>query len=494
MNPNENQQNVVFEQPQQTIPAEIQQPQQQPSPASQEGIAPPAQQNVPPSAGTTLPPPLPPPGSFLSTIPLWLKAVIGGISVILLIIIILLTFAHPKKAVEEKVTLHWWGLWEDVNVMQPIIDDFHAKHSNVTIIYEKEDPKSYNERLLTRIQNGTGPDIFRYHNSWIPEVLSVLAPLSTDAITLDTFNKSFYPVAQSDLEKNGAMYGIPLEIDTLSLFVNQSIFQAAGQKVPTAWDIFPDVARSLTVKDDTGRIKTAGVALGTYDNITHAPDILTLLFSQNGVNLNNIVSTAKNASDTLTFYTTFAKDRNNVWDATLDPSVVAFSKGNLAMFFGYSYDVFTIKQANPTLNFKIYPVPHLPNRLQTSASYWVEGVSIKSQHQKEAMMFMNYLSQKDTEQKLFTLQSKTRLFGEPYARVELASSLKDNPYLAPFVSQAKTAISSTFAGETYDTGINAQVNGYLGNAVRSIFVNTSTDTAIATLGQGISQVMSQYGK
>lgn len=396
------------------------------------------------------------------------------------------------KQKPEKVILTYWGLWEDSRTMQAVFSDFERENPNISVQYVKEDIKQYRNRLVTRIKNSSGPDVFRFHNSWVPQFLDVLLPLSNDVISGSEFKKQFYPVAQADLVKNGAIYGIPLEIDTLSLFVNTELFQAASLSVPTNWEDFAKAARVLTVKDETGKIKTSGAALGTFDNITHAPDIISLLFVQNGADIRNLTKTARASEDALSFYTSFATLEGNVWDPTLDPSILAFAKGNLAMYFGYSWDVFAIKAINPNLSFRIVSVPHLPGRNITIASYWVEGVSLKSKHQKEALLLLRFLAKKETQQKLFTEVSKTRLFGEPYAYKELADFLKDNQYVYPFVSQADGAVSSFFASDTFDDGLNLQMNAYLGNAVRSILGNTSPQSAVETLAQGVSKVLGQY--
>jgi multiple sugar transport system substrate-binding protein len=322
----------------------------------------------------------------------------------------------------------------------------------------------------------------------------VLLPIPSDTISKDEFNADFYPVAQKDLIKNGAIYGIPLEIDTLSLYINNQLFQNAGLNPPTDWNEFVDDARALTVKDSDGKIKTAGAAMGTYDNINHAPDIISLLFLQNSVDVNNLTGSADRAKGALTFYSSFATDPSNVWDNTLDPSTLAFSKGNLAMYFGYSWDYFAIKQFNPNLSFQVVPVPQLPQQNVTLASYWAEGVSLKGRHQKEALLFLKYLSQKDTEQKLYAEEAKTRLFGEPYARADLADTLKDNPAVYTFVSQAKYASSSYFVDSTNDNSLNQQADTYLENAVNSMYSGSSSETVFDTLTTGVSQVLQKYGQ
>jgi multiple sugar transport system substrate-binding protein len=422
------------------------------------------------------------------------KLLIGIGSVILVTIIIVLLI--PKGQPDKAVTLQWWGLWEDASTMQSLILDYKKTHPNVTITYVKNDPSQYLARLQSRMQNGTGPDIFLFHDTWLPMLSGNLSPLSSNVITPDQFKQFYYPVMQQDLTQNGAIYGLPMEADSLALFVNPDLFQAAGVQVPANWDDFVKAATQLTVKDPNGKIRTAGAALGTYANINHAPDIISLLFLQQGVQMNKFSASAKNESDALKFYTSFAIGDNKVWDGTLDNSLLAFSKGNLAMYFGFSWDVFEIQKLNPNLNFKIYPVPSLYGKKTTVASYWVEGVSSKSPNQKEAMDFMQYLAQKSTAQKFYTETSKVRPFGEPYSRKDLQSSLQENQLVYPFVSQLDDAGSSFFASDTKDgdTGINTMMNTYLQTAVNTVLVdNGSADSAVQDLNSGVVQVLQKYG-
>jgi multiple sugar transport system substrate-binding protein len=337
-----------------------------------------------------------------------------------------------------------------------------------------------------------------YHNTWLPMLNGDLSPLPSSVITPENFKQVFYPVMQQDLTQNGALYGIPMEGDTLALFVNPTLFEDAGVQVPTNWDQFVKAAQQLTVKDQTtGKIKTSGAALGTYDNINHAADIVSLLFLQQGVKMNNFGASPTNQSDALTFYTSFATGTNNVWDGSLDNSLLSFSKGNLAMYFGFSWDVFQVQQMSPNLQFKIYPVPANQGIKTTVASYWVEGVSAKSPNQAAAMEFMQYLAQKSTAQEFYTETAKVRAFGEPYARKDLQQSLKENQLVYPFVSQLDNASSSYFASDTDDgdTGINTQMNTYLQTAVNSITNGgNSADSAVSDLDNGVAQVLQKYGQ
>lgn len=477
----------------------------------------PQAQNIP-SQNSQTPPPLPPDQDYQSppqgrfpsfSVGTIIKIVIGlgTIALILFIVFAVILPLFSTKTV-EKPEITYWGLWEDKNTVQSIIDEFNKKYPDIKVNYVKQDLKKYREKLSARFDNEEkceesnkdsnapcAPDVFLYHNSWFPMFSSDLTPIPEDTISKEDFKKSFFPVVEKDLIRNGAIYGIPTGIDTLALYVNREIFDSTGEAVPNNWDDFYTISRHLTVKDEEGRIKTSGAALGTFNNIDHASDIISMLFVQNGANMNDLSSTSNNASDALEFYTSYTKGDESVWDNSLENSKRAFSAGKVAMYFGYSWDYFEILANNPDLKIEIHPVPEIKDKDMSIASYWVAGVSSGSKFKKEALLFHKFLTSKESQEKMYTLSSKTRLFGQPYARRDMAEKLKDSiPY--QFAIQGNKAVSTNFASDTYDDGINSKLNKYLENAVNSMISEnkTSADSAVEVLSQGVSQVLSQYGQ
>lgn len=425
-----------------------------------------------------------------------------------IVVIITLVFVSIKvlpgffsKQSNETITLSYWGLWEDQNVIRVVLSDFEREHPNIKVDYKKWDVKQYRETLASRIQQGIGPDLFRFHNSWLPMFKEMLSPVPKDVLNTQELNNVFPQVVAQDLEDKGALYGIPLSIDTLALFVNTDLY---SQDPPKTWEELQKIATTQTSKDDLGKIKTAGVALGTFDNINHASDIIALMVLQNHGSLTQSSPdspTAKNARDAICYYISFAKNNNAectkgdafIWDDAQDTSILSFAKGSLGMYFGYSWDIFAMRALNPNLHFKVFPTPQLPNQNLNIASFWVEGVSKKGKHQKEAFELLKFLTKKETVQKLYTEEAKTRLFGEPYARLDLAETLKNDPILSVFVGQAKTAVSTPFSSDTFDNGLNQELNNYLGDLVRKILGNTSVTSAYETLSSGVNATYTKYG-
>lgn len=389
------------------------------------------------------------------------------------------------------VTLTYWGLWEDENTIKPLINEYVQSHPKVTINYSLQSPKQYRERLAAALSRGGEVDIFRYHNTWVPMLRDELSQLPEDVMAKTEYELTFYPVARTDLSVNGKYVGIPLMIDGLALYYNEDILAASGKKVPTSWDELQQTAIDLTVKDLNGEIKTAGIALGTVGNVEHFSDILGLMLLQNGADLKN--PSGVEASEALAYYRLFAEEPNNTWDEAQPSSIAAFSSGKVAMIFAPSWQAFEIAARNPKLKFKAAVVPQLPGGDVTWASYWVEGVSNKSQKQKEAWEFLKFLSSRESLVKLYTQESKLRIFGEPYSRTDLANELTSHPILGAYIVQAPQAQSFSLASRTFDNGINDRLIKYLEDAVNSLSSGNSPEGAMETAAQGFSQVLSQYG-
>ncbi len=423
---------------------------------------------------------------------------IGGF--VLVIIIIAIIAALLRKPIEEStVKLTYWGLWEKEEVMNEVIASYKLKHPLVEIDYFVMDAKDdYRKRLIERTAKGTGPDIFRYHNTWVPELTEVLIGAPETVFTVDEYRTLFYPIVSKDLivENAGSeqIVGVPLGIDGLVLVYNETILKAAGfTQGPTNWEELLDIARKVTVKDATGRVLTAGIALGTAENISHFSDIVTLMFLQNGVNFKSF-ATDPNAVSVLDTYTNFALSANNVWDRDMQESVMSFANEKVAMLFIPTWQIEVIKHVNPDIQLKVISVPQITGGKRKSvASYWVEGVSKGSKNQKEAWEFLKFLTEKETLTKLYDLQVKSgRLFGYAYPRTDMGELLVQDPYLGPLIKDVLILDSFPLMDLTYDNGLNRDLVNYLKDAINSILANSGTRDALGAMEGHFAQVYTQF--
>jgi multiple sugar transport system substrate-binding protein len=426
-------------------------------------------------------------------------AIFAGIGIVamILIFVIVKVLSSSSKTGASAGTITWWGLWEDASIIQPLISEYEAQHTGLKINYVKSSPQDYRERLTNSLAKNEGPDIFFFHNSWVPMLKGSLDSLPSSVMNPADFAKSYYSVMSSDLTTGSSIVGIPLGYDALTLYVNQDIFDKAGKTPPANWDDFRSIAKQLTVKDDQGVITQAGAAMGRTENVDHWPEILALLMLQNGVDMSN--PTGTNAEGALTYFTLFTTT-DGVWDATLPSSTQAFAAGKLAMYIGPTWRAFEIQTQNPNLKFKTVPIPQLPkdNPNQsdmTYATYWAQGVWSGSSKKAAAWDFLKFLSTQDSLTKLYQAESKIRSFGEPYPRVDMASLLTSHPIAGSVVSQAPGAVSWYLDSRTFDgpTGINTQMANYFSDAVNAVANGKTTPTkALETVAQGVQQVLTRY--
>ncbi|MBI4004557.1 sugar ABC transporter substrate-binding protein [Candidatus Roizmanbacteria bacterium] len=467
--------------------------QQQPS---EQEIAP---EEVSPELATpeevfTSPPPVAPPSIPPPTHRNYMKYIIlgGGIGFFIVIFMLLVRLLFGGVTKKSEIALQYWGLWEDKAIYDGIITQYQAKNPHIKVQYQKMSPLEYREKLIARSKNGQGPDIFRFHNTWLPEIKEIAQYVPSNIMSNKEFEATFYPVHAKDLKIGDHYYGLPLTIDGLVLLYNEGLFKKAGiVKAPSTWEDITESVSKLSGKDQNGQIFSSPIAIGTAANVEHFSDLFGLMLVQNGGDLRKLDQ--PEAAGALESYRKLAEPPTDFWNDSMPNSIAAFIQEKVAMILVPSWEIHTIKTANPDIELKVVPVPQLPGGNPVSiASYWVEGVSKFGKNQGEAWKFLRFLSEKETMTKLYEAQSKTRLFGEPYSRVDLAPTLTQNEFVGAVIQQANYFISIPLISRTYDNGLNDEVVKYLENAVNATIQGVSYSEALRVAGQGVSQVYSRY--
>lgn len=389
----------------------------------------------------------------------------------------------------QRTTIEYWGLWEPDAVMQEVIADFENNNPGITVNYVNQSHKDYRQRLETAIASGNGPDLFRYHATWVPMLGEDLAPIPSSVISTADFRQKYYPIASQQLQRNGQIVGIPAMYDGLALLYNKEVMTSVNEQPPQTWAELRILANKLTVRSGN-TLTRAGIALGTTSNVDHFSDILAVLMLQNGADL-----TAPNSAytrDALLFYTNFAK-QDRVWDETLPNSTVAFARGDVVMIFAPSWRIHEILVMNPDLDIGVAPLPLLGDEKISWASYWAEGMSARSTKKEAAAKLLAHLTAADTLRKFYSAASETRAFGELYPQPALANELVDNQYAAAYLQDAPTAQSWYLSSNTHDNGINDQMIKYYEDAINAIVKDgKGASDVLSTVDQGTRQVLRQY--
>lgn len=300
------------------------------------------------------------------------------------------------------VPLEIWGPLDDSLVYSDIIDQYKKINPYAgEIKYKKFSQDTYRDELIDALASGQGPDIFMINNSWVPYFENKTYPAPAHLVSEIDIQNNFPDVVSSDFVSNKNVYAVPLSIDSLQMYYNKDMFNAAGISYPPrTWDEFKEDVRILISIDNSGNIVRSGAAIGTTKNVNRFSDIFSMLLLQNGVKMpmkngdainfdEGIVGldgkVIKAGEKSLEMYTQFARINNPdgttnpfyTWNSQQDNSIEAFASGSTAMMLNYSWQNDGIKSKNSKLNYSIAPVPQVdPSKPITVANYWGYAVSL----------------------------------------------------------------------------------------------------------------------
>ena len=387
------------------------------------------------------------------------------------------------------LTLELWNVFESSDIYAELIEDFVAENPHVTINYTKRNYIDYRTKLTEAFANGTAPDIFAIHNTWLPLQQNRISPAPGTLLAVSQFNEIFPRVVSFDFvretkEGERLVYALPLAIETLGLFYNKDYFETANVAVPPrTWEELLDYTKLFTQLDETGQIKISGIALGTADNINRATDVISLLMMQGGARMNNeLLSEATfddtivlgegdqkeiftPARDALEFYLAFSDNTRPVysWNKQASYSIDAFVEGKAAMMVNYPHNIPVVQSKAPHLNFKTASVPQLQDRKEdvNYASYWGFTVSKNSPNAGVAWQFIDFLLQPNNLKKYLTIAQL------PTARRDLILWQQQDENLRYFANQIISA-RSWYQGDSF------AVETVLGDMINSALVGERT--------------------
>lgn len=384
-----------------------------------------------------------------------------------------------------KVTIEFWGLWDNSDAWEEIIKQFEKKEyefngqkMNIEINYTKKDFSSYQKELSETKQKNKEPNAFIINNNWLAKYAGWLYPLDKNDAYAEEYKLvkyeellNLFPAeAIRCLVYDDNLYGLPTYSDSLALYYNKDLFKEAGiENPPKTWKEFKDDVKKLTKIDRENNIIQSGAALGSGKNINRSSDILSLLVMQGGIqiidsgwniNINREVeiNTTKGiekrnpGKTAIIFYTEFSDPKKEVyaWNTEQEESTEAFAEKKTAMIFGYSYQIKNLLAKNPDLNYGVSPMPQLEDStIVNFSNVWTPAVSknnnclVEPQEltdkidcPKIVWSFLSFAIQKENSK--FYLNS----MGKPAARKDLiAEQIETDDKIGIFASQAESAIT-----------------------------------------------------
>lgn len=288
----------------------------------------------------------------------------------------MLSGCGEAEAPPYAITLEVWGTFDDSDAFNQVVADYRKINPYVKEIkYRKLAPETYKEDLLSAMAAGNGPDIFMLRNTWLSNFSDKSVPSPAGFFTEKTVRDVFVDVVAEDfLNPEKQVMAVPLSVDSLALYYNKDIFNAAGISAPPkTWEELVSMVPLLVRQDEFGNINQAAIALGTGENVNRSSDILLTLMMQYGGSITEARFGEQSGQQALDFYTSFARLGlpTYTWNLRQHFSIDAFYEGTLGMMINYSYHYPTIRQKNAKLNFAVAPLPQWQDQAPVNfANYW----------------------------------------------------------------------------------------------------------------------------
>ena len=249
---------------------------------------------------------------------------------------------------------------------------------------------NYWDKLQTAVAGGEAYDVFWMNGPNFPVYAAngVLMNLQ-ERVDADNFDTGVYPESLVDLYSlEGSLYGLPKDFDTIALFYNKDMFDAAGVDYPTAdwtWDDLKAAAQALTTGGNWGFASTTADQSGYWN----------FIYENGGQVLNDagteVAIGEPAACDAIEYLYSFIADGLSPDGATMtsvDPWTQLFPGGRVGMVVGGSWLARTYADAEPAID-----VAPLPKEVeQASVIHGLANVVwSKTEHPDAAWAFAKYL-------------------------------------------------------------------------------------------------------
>ncbi len=369
-----------------------------------------------------------------------------------------------------KVTL--WGTIP-ITTISPAIKAFNDANQSYIVTYVQKPVDTFDQDLLEASASGTGPDMFFLPDNLIFHYADKIFAIPYQSYPLASFENNFASAGEVFLTSGGIL-AFPMSIDPLMMYYNRSILDANGIIYPPAyWSDMTTTVPLLTKKDDSNKIIKSGIAFGQFSNITNAKDILATIFMQAG---NPIIKEQDGAFSStldssignfnlpsiLKFYTDFADPNNAVysWNKSFPNSIDAFSREDLAFYFGFASELQSLVNRNPNQNFFVAPMPQIKNSNSKVTGARITGLAISSFSKNIVTAFTvaSLMATGDFASKLATATVTAP------ARRDLLASIPEDAYSPIFYRSALYARSWLDPSpKDTDNIFNGMVNAVLSN-------------------------------
>jgi multiple sugar transport system substrate-binding protein len=388
----------------------------------------------------------------------------------------------------ETVTLRFWAMGREGEVVQELVQDFEREHPGIRVRVQQIPWGAAHEKLLTAHVGRSTPDLAMLGNTWIAEfsTLGAIEPLTTWLAASPAVPESAYFAGIWDTNVIGGVpYGVPWYVDTRVLFFRRDLLAQAGYRaMPVSWSEWREAMEA--VKRAAGADRFA-IFLPTNE---YTPWIVFGL--QAGSSLLRDNDTRGDFSgpayrSAMAFYV-------DLFQRGLSPAVPGqaianlyqeFERGTFAMYITGPWQLGEFRRRLSPAMQSSWDTAPLPGPEGAASGVSVAGGSSlvlfrTSRHKAEAWKLIEFLSRPEQQVRF------SRLTGDLPARREAwkDSTLALDPKARAFEEQLKRVVSTPKVPEWEQISIRLQ------DRVETVILgNVPPDSALAALDRDVDRIL-----
>ncbi len=251
----------------------------------------------------------------------------------------------------------------------------NTRSTSLSVNYIEKSGATFDKDFIEALARGQGPDAILIQNNMLLRHGDKIIPVPSNILTERDFKNTYIQEAELYLSDSRGALALPFSIDPLVMYWNRDMFTNAGiATYPRFWDEFDGITSRINLKDENSNIRRSGIALGEFNNINNAREILGTLLLQAGNPVtfidvkDGIVVSAlgdgdyagtQSSTPAVAFFTQFSnpRDPHYSWNRSLPSAKSSFLSGALATYFGFASELFDIRAKNPNIDFDVAPFP-----------------------------------------------------------------------------------------------------------------------------------------
>lgn len=339
-----------------------------------------------------------------------------------------------------------WGTLPE-NKIRTTLEQFNQNNKNLFVLtYEQKDKQTFETELVEALASGAGPDLVLLSQDLIVKDENKLYEIPFSSFSERNFRDTFIEEGELYVTDTGII-ALPFSVDPIVMYWNRDILSSVGiANPPRYWDEFLNFVPEVAIVDDNSNINRAAVALGEFQNVSHAKDIIAALILQTGNNIversNEGLRVTLNQSSNLSadpavsafnFFMQFANPTKPLytWNKSLPSSRDMFVAENLAIYFGYASELPSLVAQNPHLNFDVARLPQVDGgNIATFGAMYGIAITEKSIKPDVAFRVGKLITDEDF------IGAISGIFGTPPVRRSLLAASGDDAYKTVFYDAA----------------------------------------------------------